>query len=228
MAKQNNQEEELLVDVEEVYGKTETFIEENKNGIISVVVGIIVVIGGYFAYSNFVAAPNEKEAKEMMFMAEQYFQQDSLNKAIYGDGVNMGFLEIEDNYGSTKAGNLANYYLGIAYLRSGQYESAISSLQDFSSNDVMLSAIALGAQGDAYMELGDKSKAASFYSKAAKANANEFTSPIYLMKAGMAYEAIGEYKDALSAYQSIKKEYSTTQEGADVQKYIARVETFIN
>lgn len=228
MAKQNNQEEELLVDVEEVYGKTETFIEENKNGIISVVVGIIVVIGGYFAYSNFVAAPNEKEAKEMMFMAEQYFQQDSLNKAIYGDGVNMGFLEIEDNYGSTKAGNLANYYLGIAYLRSGQYESAISSLQDFSSNDVMLSAIALGAQGDAYMELGDKSKAASFYSKAAKANANEFTSPIYLMKAGMAYEAIGEYKDALSAYQTIKKEYSTTQEGADVQKYIARVETFIN
>lgn len=228
MAKQNNQEEELLVDVEEVYGKTETFIEENKNGIISVVVGIIVVIGGYFAYSNFVAAPNEKEAKEMMFMAEQYFQQDSLNKAIYGDGVNMGFLEIEDNYGSTKAGNLANYYLGIAYLRSGQYESAISSLQDFSSNDVMLSAIALGAQGDAYMELGDKSKAASFYSKAAKANANEFTSPIYLMKAGMAYEAIGEYKDALSAYQTIKKEYNTTQEGADVQKYIARVETFIN
>lgn len=228
MAKQNNQEEELLVDVEEVYGKTETFIEENKNGIISVVVGIVVVIGGYFAYSNFVAAPNEKEAKEMMFMAEQYFQQDSLNKAIYGDGVNMGFLEIEDNYGSTKAGNLANYYLGIAYLRSGQYESAISSLQDFSSNDVMLSAIALGAQGDAYMELGDKSKAASFYSKAAKANANEFTSPIYLMKAGMAYEAIGEYKDALSAYQTIKKEYSTTQEGADVQKYIARVETFIN
>lgn len=228
MAKQNNQEEELLVDVEEVYGKTETFIEENKNEIISVVVGIVVVIGGYFAYSNFVAAPNEKEAKEMMFMAEQYFQQDSLNKAIYGDGVNMGFLEIEDNYGSTKAGNLANYYLGIAYLRSGQYESAISSLQDFSSNDVMLSAIALGAQGDAYMELGDKSKAASFYSKAAKANANEFTSPIYLMKAGMAYEAIGEYKDALSAYQSIKKEYSTTQEGADVQKYIARVETFIN
>lgn len=228
MAKQNNQEEELLVDVEEVYGKTETFIEENKNGIISVVVGIIVVIGGYFAYSNFVAAPNEKEAKEMMFMAEQYFQQDSLNKAIYGDGVNMGFLEIQDNYGSTKAGNLANYYLGIAYLRSGQYESAISSLQDFSSNDVMLSAIALGAQGDAYMELGDKSKAASFYSKAAKANDNEFTSPIYLMKAGMAYEAIGEYKDALSAYQSIKKEYSTTQEGADVQKYISRVETFIN
>ena len=228
MAKKTNQEEELFVDVEEVYGKTETFIDENKNTIVSVVVGIIVVIGGYFAYSNFVAAPNEKEAKEMMFMAEQYFQQDSLNKAIYGDGVNMGFLEIEDNYGSTKAGNLANYYLGISYLRSGQFESAISSLQDFSSSDVMLSAIALGAQGDAYMELGDKSKAASFYSKAAKANANDFTSPIYLMKAGMAYEAIGEYNDALKAFKTIKKDYSKTQEGAEVEKYIARIETYIN
>ncbi len=228
MAKNSNQEEELFVDVEEVYGKTETFIEENKNSIIAVVVGIVVVIGGYFAYSNFVAAPNEQEAKEMMFMAEQYFQQDSLNKAIYGDGVNMGFLAIEDNYGSTKAGNLASYYLGISYLRSGQYEPAIEALEDFSSDDVMLSAIALGAQGDAYMELGDKSKAASFYSKAAKANANEFTSPIYLMKAGMAYEAIGEYKDALSAYKTIKKDYNKTQEGAEVQKYIARVETYLN
>ena len=214
MAKHKNEEEELFVDVEEVYGKTETFIEENKKPIISVIVGIVVVIAGYFAYANFVAAPNEQQAKEMMFMAEQYFAQDSLNKAIYGDGVNLGFL--------------ASYYLGISFLRSGQFEAAIDALEDFSSDDVLISSIALGAQGDAYMELGDKSKAASFYSKAAKENANEFTSPIYFMKAGMAYEAAGEYKDALEAFKAIKKDYSATAEGSEVEKYIARVETFIN
>ena len=228
MAKHKNEEEELFVDVEEVYGKTETFIEENKKPIISVIVGIVVVIAGYFAYANFVAAPNEQQAKEMMFMAEQYFAQDSLNKAIYGDGVNLGFLEIQDRFGSTKAGNLASYYLGISFLRSGQFEAAIDALEDFSSDDVLISSIALGAQGDAYMELGDKSKAASFYSKAAKENANEFTSPIYYMKAGMAYEAAGEYKDALEAFKAIKKDYSATAEGSEVEKYIARVETFIN
>lgn len=228
MSKKKNQEEELFVDVEEVYGKTESFIEDNKKAIIGVIVGIVVIIAGYFAYENFVAKPNEQEAKEMMFMAEQYFAQDSLNKAIYGDGANYGFLEIQDKYGSTKAGNLASYYLGIAYLRSGQYEPAIQALEDFSSDDQIISCIALGAQGDAYMELGDKEKAASFYTKAADRNENEFTAPIYLMKAGLAYEELGKFDKALNAYKRIKKDYKNTSEGTEIEKYIARAETYIN
>src|SRR5690554_5471338 len=125
MAKKKNQKEEIIVDVQELYSKTEHFIEDNKKTLTITLITITVVIGGYFAYKGMYLAPLQAEADQQMFRAEKYFAQDSLNLAIHGDDTHMGFLEIADRYSSTKAGNLSNYYLGISFLRTGQYELAI-------------------------------------------------------------------------------------------------------
>ncbi|MCK4639195.1 MAG: tetratricopeptide repeat protein, partial [Bacteroidales bacterium] len=110
MAKKKDKTEEKIVAVEEVLGRTEQFIEKNQK-ILTIIVGIIVVlILGYFGYKKFYLAPLEKEAQSQIFMAEMYFEQDSLNRALYGDGNYLGFLDIIDEYSSTKTGNLANYY----------------------------------------------------------------------------------------------------------------------
>jgi len=227
MAKKEDQNEELIVDVEEVYSKTETFIEENKNALIGIVTAIVIVVGGYFTYKGFVLKPMQEEAQQEMFMAEKYFAKDSLNLAINGDGSNLGFLAIADEYSGTKAGNLANYYLGISFLRTGQFEAAIASLKDFDKDDEIIGTIALGAIGDAYMELGDLKQAVDYYEKAANRNQNDFTTPIYLMKAGKTYELIGEYSNAVESYSAIKKDYKKSAEGADIDKYIARAESFV-
>jgi tetratricopeptide (TPR) repeat protein len=227
MAKKQDQNEELIVDVEEVYSKTETFIEENKNALIGVVTAIAVVVGGFFAYKSFVLKPMQEEAQQEMFMAEKYFAKDSLNLAINGDGNYLGFLAIADEYSGTKAGNLANYYLGISFLRTGQFEAAISALKDFDKEDEIVGTIAIGAIGDAYMELGDLKQAVDYYSKAANRNQNDFTTPIYLMKAGKTYELIGEYANAVESYKAIKKEYKNSAEGSEIDKYIARAESYV-
>ena len=227
MAKKQDQNEELIVDVEEVYSKTETFVNENRNILSGIIIAIVVLVGGYFAYSNFYLAPLQEEAQQEMFMAEKYFNMDSLNKAVYGDGTYLGFIGITDEYGSTKAGNLANYYLGISYLKMGQFEAAIQSLNDFDSDDEMLGTIAIGAMGDAYMELGDLNKAASHYEKAANRKENDFTTPLYLLKAGKTYELIGDYAEAVSHYKTIKEDYRKSAEAGDIDKYIARAESYI-
>jgi tetratricopeptide (TPR) repeat protein len=227
MSKKKDQNEEIIVDVEEVYSKTETFVEENKNVLTIVVAAIAIVIGGYFAYQSFYLKPLQVEAQESMFMAEKFFAMDSMNLAIYGNGAYPGFLEIADEYGATKAGNLAKYYLGIAYLRTGQYEAAIASLKDFSTDDVMVGNVAQGAIGDAYLELGDLKKAASSYVKAAERSENEFSSPLYLMRAASTYEMMNEYAKALEIYQEIKNEYSKSPEAAEVDKLIARAEAYV-
>src|SRR5690606_2551147 len=100
-----------------------------------------------------------EEAREQIWRAEKYFENDSLDAALYGNEVAYGFLDIIDNYGSTKTGNLAYYYAGISFLRLGDFESAIVNLEEFDCTDVVVCAVALGATGDAYMELGDIEKA---------------------------------------------------------------------
>ena len=137
----------------------------------------------------------------------------------------MGFIEIVETYSGTKSANLAHYYLGIAYRNMGMFEDAIYELKEFSSDDVIISAVALGAIGDSYMELNDIENAVDYYEKAAAKNSNKLTSPIYLFKAGIAYETLGDYANAVKKYKEIKKDFAESPEARDVEKYIARAET---
>lgn len=228
MANKKDQSEEVIVDVQEVYSKTETFINENKNTLSTVVAVIAVIIGGYFAYNSFYLAPMQDEAQEQMFMAEKYFAKDSMNLAIHGDAQNLGFLEIADQYSGTKAGNLAYYYLGIAFLKTGQFEAAIDALEDFEGDETIMESIKYGAMGDAFMELGDYNKAVSNYEKAASVVKNDFSTPMYLLKAGQTYELLGDYDEAVDTYSKIKSNFRTSAEAADIEKYIARAESYVN
>ncbi len=227
MAKKKNQneEEEILVDVEEVYSKTEEFINANQVQILGGVAVVAFIILGYFSYVRFYLGPLEEEASSQMFVAEQYFEKDSFNIALNGDATYLGFLDIADDYGSTKSGNLARYYAGISHLSLGQYEDAIYQLGKFKGQDVVLSAIAYGATGDAHMELGDADKALAAYEKAVKTNENEFTTPIYLMKAGVAAEKLGKFDKAISYYGRLRSDFPNTNEGRSAEKYLSRAQT---
>lgn len=220
--------EEPIIDVEQAYSKTEHYIEENKNRLATAALVIVAIVGGYFAYKYLYVQPLDEEAQKQMWKAEQYFEKDSFDLALNGDGNYFGFLQIIDDYGLTKTANLAHYYAGVSYLRKGEYETAIGHLEDFSSDDEMLSPIATGAIGDAFMELGKTEDALSQYVKAAEMKDNKFTAPLYLMKAGLAYELQGDYSGAKKVYEKIKKDYAETSEGRNVDKYLARVESFVN
>ena len=223
MAK-NQDNDEIIVDVEEVYSKTEQYIEENKNNLTIVVGAILVIVAGYFGYTNLYLAPLEEEAQSQMWQAEQYFEVDSFNLALNGNiqGA-IGFKTIADHYGGTKAGNLANYYCGISYYNLGQYQEAINYLESFSSDDKMVGPVATGAIGNCYMELGNTAEALNYYKKASNQNKNDFTGPMFRLKAGFAAEQLGQTDVALDLYKSIKTDFPSSQESRNVEKYIARL-----
>lgn len=213
--------------VEEALSKTEHFIERNQKILLYIVLGIIVVVLGVMGFKKYYIAPLNQEAQAQMFMAETYFNMDSLDLAINGDGNYLGFIDIIDEYGLTESANLAHYYLGIAYLKKGQFEDAIDNLKDFDSDDIIVSSMAKGAIGDAYMELGETDKAISYYEEAHTDHANIFTSPMFLMKAGLAYESMQNYDKALEQYKKIKSDFPKSYEYPDIDKYIIRAETKI-
>lgn len=222
--KKADKTEERIVAVEEAFSKTEQFIEKHQKIILIVIGVIIVVVLGFFGFRRFYLSPKEKEAQSQMFMAEKYFEQDSLKKALNGDGQYLGFLAVIDEYGITKSANLAHYYAGICYLKLGQFENAMTYLKKFDADDQVVAPMAKGAMGDACMELKQIEKAAGLYLEAAEIKKNDFTSPLFLMKAAWANEELGNLEKALSYYKRIKEEYPRSNEGREIDKYISYTE----
>ena len=229
MAKRKkSQAPDRLEEVESALSRTERYIENNQKPLTIIILALVVVVIVFMGYKRFIVIPANKEAQSQMFMAERYFGQDSFNLALYGDGNNLGMLDIIDDYGITKSSELAHYYAGISFLNLGEFELAIEQLEKFSSNDKMINLIAKGAIGDAYLELGEPSKAITYYEKAATTEDNVFVNPIYLLKAGQVYESQEEFQKALETYQKIKDNYPESQEGQKIEKYIAKVKLMLN
>jgi tetratricopeptide (TPR) repeat protein len=220
----NNKAEERVEGVEHALTNAERFIETYQKQIVRVICAIMGIVLLYMAFQRLYVDRKSVEAAEQMFAAEQYFEKETWDLALNGDGNNLGFLDIISEYKFTPSANLAKYYAGMCYLHSSQYEDAITSLSKFSSKDIILSNLALGGIGDAYAELGDTGKALEYYKQAAGHKENDFTSPLYLLRTGILLEKEGKYAEAGKIYERIKAEYATSTEGRTIDKYIARVQ----
>lgn len=227
MSKEKQKRADGFEQIEEATISTEQFIEKNQKVLIRGILVIIIVVGAILGYHRFYKIPLEQEALKQMFTAENLFEKDSFNLALNGNGNADGFLDIIDKYGSTPSGNLAKYYAGLCYLYMGDNNNAIKYLEKFSSKDIVFSSLAKANIGDAYMQLGDFKKAAGYYQKAGNDNTNMLTTPAILMKAGLAYEKANDYKNALAMYERIEKDFPTSMEAREIEKYIARVKSNI-
>lgn len=228
MAKKIDNTEEKIHAVEEALSKSEKFIEKNQK-ILTIIIGsAVVIVLGIFAFQKLYIAPREKAAQGQLFMAQKYFEQDSLNKALNGDGQELGFLDIIDEYSMTKASNLAKYYTGIIYLKQGKFDDAITYLKKFDSDDEFVGPMAAGGIGDAYLELGQKDKALEYYQKASGMQDNDLTTPLYLMRAAFVYEDLGKFDKAVELYEKIQKEHVKSTEARDIEKYIEQAKAKIS
>lgn len=216
--------DETLLDLVEVRSQAQQFLDKNRTLVYGVVGGLVVIALGIFLYKNLYADPRQRDAVEQMFQAQVQFEKDSFKLALTNPGGGYsGFLDVIDNYSGSKAANLSKYYAGICYLHLGQFDAAISYLEDFSAAGEVTPAMKAGALGDAYAEKGDLAKAMTQYQKAAKETKNEVIAPYYLKKIGMLHEKNGNLAEAKAAYESIKNDYASSAAAADIEKYIIRV-----
>ena len=239
MAKQKTKQgDERLENVEEALSKTELWIENHQKTLWIILIALLVVALGIFGITRYKQKRNEtakntifpavvnfeEQAQQQVDYAQYYMQNENYAVALNGDGQNPGFLEIVDNYGSTRAGALAAYYAGVCYLKQRDYDNAITYLKKYDNNDQVLAPLALGMIGDCYLEKGDQENAASYYQKATKKNPNEYSTPMLLTKLAMTYELMGDNAKALEAYKTLKKDYPNALEASNATKNIAYLE----
>ena len=215
--------EKGTVEVEELVSKSELFIETYSKKIISGIIALIVVVGAIFAYRQLYSLPRQQKASSALFKGEQYFARDSFQLALNGNGADYeGFEAIIKEYGNTDAGNLAKAYAGICYAKLGENEKALNYLKSFSASDNMISPAVTIALGDCYVNMDNTKEGIKCFEKAAKDANNVVLAPIALKKAGIAYESLKQYKEAVKVYTTIKEQYFNSMEAADIDKYITR------
>lgn len=197
--------------------------EQKKKPISTAITVILVVVVGYFGYMKMYKEPNEEKAAAAMYWPQLYFQADSLNQALNGDGKNLGFAKLSKKYSGTAAGNIAGYYEGICYLKMGDFPKAITALSAFDGKGTMLGAQASGALGLAYMESGNSAKAIEAFQKATSNKEDGLVTPMYLYHLGMAYQATGKTNEAKEAFKRIRDEFPRSQQARDMEKELAKV-----
>lgn len=226
--KKKQQTNDTAETIDNALTRTEQFIEQNQKSLTIIVAAILAIVAIYFGYKRLYLQPKEDEASSQIFQAQYYFEQDSFRLALYGNENDLGFATIADRYGMTHTGNLANYYAGICLREMGEYEKAIDYLKKFDAGDKMITPIAYGAIGDCYVELDNFKDAAKFYVKAANYEKNDFTTPIFLKKAGMVYEELKQYDKALDVYNIIINDFPKSVEARDIEKDIARLNVLMD
>jgi len=226
MAKKVEPKSEILESPEALAQKlqeTETWMERHPKTVIGFSLVIALIVGGYFGYRYYVDNLNQ-EAQQEMFQAVFYFEADSLDFALNGDGNNLGFRDIVSEYKMTEAANLANYYAGVCYLKQGKWELARLYLEDFSARDLLVQPRAYSLIGDTYMEEQKFEEAAASYMKAADYTPNKYFTPTYLMKAALAFEKNNQNDKAIEAYNRIIEDYWDSAEYQNARKYKAKLE----
>ena len=209
--------------MQEAVSSSERFLVKNQKTIMSVLVAIIAVIAIILAVKQFYFEPREVKAQEALFQSVLAFEKDSMDLALNGNDEFDGLLAVTDNYGSTKAGNIACVYAGLAYYEKGEYENAKKYLSKFSADDALLAPAVTAAIGNALVGMDNAAEAVKYFEKAAKVANNEVFSPLYLIKAANVYEKLGDKAAALKVYEQIKKEYPTSQQASTIDAYIERV-----
>ncbi len=213
-----------MSDLQQEQTSTENFIKKNQKSLTYALVAAIVLIGGFFGYTELYQKPREAKAADAMFMAEKYFANDSSNFVLNGDGQSKGVLYIIKEFSGTKAANLAKYYAGVSYFRMNDFNKSIEYLKDFSTDAKQIQAVAYGTLGDAYASLNKVDEAVSHYKKAGEYfPEDEAISSEYLFRAAAYLELNNKTDEAIELYTKIKNEYPKSEKGFMADKYINRL-----
>ena len=253
MAKKVNNTDEQFANVEENLSKAGLFVVKNQKKLLKLlgftlaIIALFVIFNQYYTIKSFLPPKIYSEEtinKSNSDLSKAQFVLDNENYegALNGDTITIetdtdtsttitkGFKDIIAEYPYTEAGNLSNYYAAICQLNLGSrldssqyFEEALISLNNFETNDKMISSLATGLKGDVYMELENTTEAMNFYKSAATDFVNDLTTPYFMMKQAHIHEINKDFSLALEIYNTIKSEYSDSQEGENIDKYISSV-----
>ena len=204
----------------------ENFFEKNSKMVVVAIVVIFALAAAIFGYKKVIVEPRMTKAQEMLFEAQYQFESQNADfaLALNGNENTPGFAQVVEQYGNTPAGNLARMYAAACSLRLGEFAQAQSYINSFKNvkgvPGEIINAMAAGIKGDIAVEKGDNAAAAKLFEQAAKVSENDFTTPMYLRKAALAYAAMGDEAKATELMKVINEQYPASYEAREAIKLV--------
>ena len=234
-ASQKSATENVFDSLDEGATTTEKWVADNQKYIFGLVGLIATVVLLYFGYIKLIKEPKDIQSMDKMFTAQKLYEQalDQSNDSIFRLSINgteekMGFLQIIDEYSGTDASNLANYYIGMSYLKLKDYKNSIKYLSKFDSDDKMLSSISQGSIGDCFTQLDQLDDALDYYEKAINMNTNDYTTPVYLLKAAHISMELNKNKKSYNYFSRIKSDFPNSIAADNIDVFIAKAKALSN
>ena len=204
----------------------ENFFEKNSKMVVVAIVVIFALAAAIFGYKKVIVEPRMTKAQEMLFEAQYQFESQNADfaLALNGNENTPGFAQVVEQYGNTPAGNLARMYAAACSLRLGEFDQAQSYINSFKNvkgvPGEIINAMAAGIKGDIAVEKGDNATAAKLFEQAAKVSENDFTTPMYLRKAALAYAAMGNDAKAEELMKVINEQYPASYDAREAMKLV--------
>jgi tetratricopeptide (TPR) repeat protein len=158
--------------------------------------GILALLVLYLGYRQLIWAPADEKANDGWWTALNYVEKDSTDQAIK---VLVPFVKKYDGH---VGGEIGQYLLGTQYMKKGQFQKAMNELEDVSVSDTYMDLMTVADMLD-----------------------NEYTTPMYLFKAGLHAELAKNFEDASAHFTRIRDDYPDYGNQKTIDKYIARVST---
>lgn len=114
--------------------KIEAFIENNRNLVIGVSLGVIVVVIGIFLLNNYLDKQEKEKNEDAAFAlskVQDLYLGNEYQKALYGDSTKLvngrpmlGLVDIVEKYDGTKPAQIAALYAGDCLINLDDYKKA--------------------------------------------------------------------------------------------------------
>ncbi|HLP15805.1 MAG TPA: tetratricopeptide repeat protein [Bacteroidota bacterium] len=203
------------------YYTTQSWLEENKKRLSTIgLIAAVVILGAWFYVNN--ARNNNEKAANDLAKVFSYYDNGQYQAAITGlpEKNVPGLQTIVDNYGSTKTGNLAKFYLADAYYNTQQYDKALQLYGDVSAGVDIVDIAAMAGEAACYEAKGDFEKAAKLYEKAGKKSSSDPNAPENLVAAARNYAKKGDKERAVELYKLVKEEYAQSAAARDAERFL--------
>ena len=211
--------EDTIVNVEELASKSEQFVHQNRKQLTLGLGGVAAVILVVIGYSTLIAGPKNEAAEEAAFMAEHYFAKDSIDLAMFGDGLSAGLEEVLSDHAGTPAASRAAFELGIMHRDAARFEDAVEAFNQAGFSDDVFGPLTDANIGDCLVELGDlegaESHFASAASRAASGLAAKALSPMCSYKQALVLIELGDEAKAKSVLQDLAEDFPNSTYAAN-------------